>query len=52
VRLDEVRDAVQREWLAEATASAREASFQAMLRKYQVVVEPAAVEVVSPRASR
>jgi hypothetical protein len=51
-RLEEVREAVQREWLAEETARARQAALDTLLRKYQVRVEPAAVETVSPRAAR
>jgi hypothetical protein len=51
-RLEEVREGVQRDWLAEETVRAREASFQALLGKYQVTVEPAAVQTVLPRASR
>ena len=51
-QLEEVREAVQREWLAEETARAREASYQTLLHKYQVTLEAAAVQTVAPRASR
>jgi PPIC-type PPIASE domain len=51
-KLEEVREAVQREWLSQETTRAREAAYQALLRKYQVTVKPSAVETVSPRAGR
>lgn len=52
VRLDEVREAVQREWLSKETARAREAAYQELLRKVDVTVEPAPVETPAPRAGR
>jgi hypothetical protein len=51
-RLEEVREAVQREWLSQETARAREAAYQALLRKAKVTVEPGTVETVAPRAAR
>ena len=51
-KLEEVREAVQREWLSQETARAREAAYQALLRKMQVTVEPAPAETASPRARR
>ena len=37
--LDEVREAVRREWIAARRAASKEEFFQALLRKYHVVVE-------------
>lgn len=51
-RLDEVREAVQREWFSQETARAREAAYQALLRKMEVTVEPLPVETADPRAGR
>jgi hypothetical protein len=51
-RLEEVREAVQREWLSQETARAREAAYQALLRKVKVTVEPAPRETIAPSAAR
>jgi hypothetical protein len=51
-RLDEVREGVQREWLTRETARRREAAIEALLRRYQISVEPSAVETAVPRAAR
>jgi len=51
-KLEEVREAVQREWLSQETARAREAAYQALLRKMEITVEPAPLETAGPRAGR
>jgi hypothetical protein len=51
-RLEEVREAAQREWLSEETARARESAYQALLRQAKVNIEPGTLETGAPQAGR
>jgi hypothetical protein len=51
-RLEEVREAAQREWLSQETARARESAYQALLRKAKVTIERGTLETGAPQAGR
>jgi hypothetical protein len=51
-RLEEVREAAQREWLSQETARARESAYQALLHRMKVTVEPETLETGAPRAGK
>jgi hypothetical protein len=51
-RLEEVREAAQREWLSQETARARESAYQALLRKAKVTIEPGSLQTGAPQVNR